>query len=403
MAVLSRAAASIERISTGEAFEALAGEWDDLVRAMPRPSPFMLHGWLAEWWRHYGQGAELAVVVARDDGRLVGALPLVVRRRAGLRVASFMGDRLAVLPDLLLSEDADESVSGRLTEWLAGGGCHVADFHGLPAESRIAAALGPRLGVTERCEAPVLDLAAGWDEVYRAKTTSKKRNLHRRRRRQLGELGELTVSVAREPDELAFALEDAFWLHALRWEGRPDGSGFTTPIGMDFHRAALRRLAAGDVARIITLRVDRRPIAFHYWFALAGCMYVHRLAFDPAVGRWSPGVVNTLDAIEAAAEEGMTRVEFLGGGERYKVELADEFAPLYHGFGVASGLRGRAYAAAHIAEIRTRLALKRSPRVHRLYFDDLAPARRLAQRMRARSISHQPSSSDRTPRSPGTR
>jgi CelD/BcsL family acetyltransferase involved in cellulose biosynthesis len=395
MAVASRSATSIERISTGEAFESLADEWDDLVRAMPRPSPFLLHGWLAEWWRHYGQGAELAVAVARRDGRVVGALPLVVRRRAGLRVASFMGDRLAVLPDLLLCEDADPSVASRLTQWIAGGGCDVADFHGLPAGSRIAAVLGPRLGVTERIEAPVLDLAEGWDAVYRAKTTSKKRNLHRRRRRQLGELGELTVSVARDPDELEPALEEAFRLHALRWEGRPDGSGFTTPTGMRFHRAALRRLAAIDVPRITTLRVDGRPIAFHYWFALAGCMYVHRLAFDPAVARWSPGLVNTLDAIESAAGEGMTRVEFLGGGERYKVELADGFAPLYQGFGVASGIRGRAYAAAHITAIRTRLALKRSPRLHRLYFDDLAPARLLAQRIRA--------ASERTLRSRGTR
>ena len=93
MAVTSASVSSVETVSTIDAFEALAGEWDDLVRAMPRPSPFLLHGWLAEWWRHYGEGAEFAVQVARSDGRLAGALPVVVRRRAGVRVASFMGGR----------------------------------------------------------------------------------------------------------------------------------------------------------------------------------------------------------------------------------------------------------------------------------------------------------------------
>ena len=78
-------------------------------------------------------------------------------------------------------------------------------------------------------------------------------------------------------------------------------------------------------------------------------MYVHRLAFDPELSRCSPGLVNTLDALEAAADEGMTRVEFLGGGERYKIELADRTEPLFHGFGMASGVRGRAYAAAQLA------------------------------------------------------
>ena len=396
MAVTSASVSSIETVSTIDAFEALAGEWDDLVRAMPRPSPFLLHGWLAEWWRHYGEGAEFAVQVARSDGRLTGALPVVVRRRAGVRVASFMGGRTSVLPDVLLAHDADPALAGRLLERLSSGDCDVADFHGLRQGSRVAAALGPSLGLIQRIESPVLDLSAGWDAVYREKTNAKKRNLHRRRRRQLGEQGELTVSVARELPELRPALEEAFTLHNLRWEGRPDGSGFATPVGMRFQRAGLERLVSLDVPRITTLRLDGQAIAFHYWFALEGCMYVHRLAFDPGFSRWSPGLVNTLDAIESAAEEGMTRVEFLGGGERYKLELADGLSPLYHGFGLASGARGRAYAAAHLAAIRTRLRLKQSPRLHRLYFEDLAPVRRRLRRGWA-------ATGGRIPRGRGTR
>ena len=380
----SPASVALDTVSTGEGFEALAGEWDGLVRAMPRPSPFMLHAWLAEWWAHYGDGAELAVHVARRESQLVGALPMVVRRRAGLRVASFMGGRLSVLPDVLLADGEDPSTADALVRRLSSGGCDVADLHGLPEGSRTAGALGDRLHLIERIEAPVIDLSPGWDAVYRAKTNAKKRNLHRRRRRQLGELGTLTTTVARRLDELEPALEEAFHLHALRWEGRPDGSGFATDRGRRFHRAALRRLAAIDVARIVTLRVDGRAVAFHYWFALEGGMYVHRLAFDPEVGRLSPGLVNTLDAIEAAAAEGLTRVEFLGGGERYKLELADGFAPLYHGYGVASGVRGRAYARAHLGAIHARRRLKRSERLHRFYFEGLAPARRLVSGRRPR-------------------
>lgn len=373
----------METVSTTEDFEALAPEWDDLVRAMPRPSPFLLHGWLAEWWRHYGGTADLNVHVARRDGRLVGALPLVSRRLAGLRVATFMGGSELALPDVLLAAGQDGEVCERLIQRLAHSGCDVVDLPGLPAESRIAAALGSRLEVIQRVEAPVLDLTDGWDAVYRAKTSSKKRSLHRRRRRQLAGLGTLEVSVARTQDELEPALEEAFALHARRWEGRPDGSGFASAAGRRFQRAALGRLAAIDVARIVTLRVAGRPVAFHYYFALEGRMYVHRLAFDPTLARFSPGLVNTLDAIEAAAGEGLRRVEFLGGDERYKLELADRFEPLCHGFGLASSARGRAYAAAHVNGIRLRMRLKRSPRLRRLYVDGVAPVRRLARRSRA--------------------
>ncbi len=110
----------------------------------------------------------------------------------------------------------------------------------------------------------------------------------------------------------------------------------------------------------MTLRLDGRAIAFHYFLALEGCMYVHRLAFDPALSRYSPGLVNTLDTLQIASDEGLTRVEFLGGAERYKLELADRFEPLCHGLGLASGVHGRALHAAELGAIRLRLRLKRS-------------------------------------------
>jgi CelD/BcsL family acetyltransferase involved in cellulose biosynthesis len=112
-------------------------------------------------------------------------------------------------------------------------------------------------------------------------------------------------------------------------------------------------------------------------------MYVHRLAFDPSLSRYSPGLVNTLDTIQIASDEGLTRVEFLGGAERYKLELADRFEPLCQALGLASGLRGRTLLQAELGLIRLRLRLKRSPRLRRLYFDRLAPVRLLAARSRS--------------------
>ena len=105
------------------------------------------------------------------------------------------------------------------------------------------------------------------------------------------------------------------------------------------------------------------------------------LANTLTFGRLSPGVINTLDAIEAAAAEGATRVEFLGGAERYKVDLADHLEPLYEGFGLAGSLRGRAAVAARLGGIHARKQLKRSPALRRFYFDGLAPARRLLGRL----------------------
>lgn len=375
--------ASLAVIADEAAFGELAGAWDELVLAADRPSPFLLHAWVHEWLRAYGGEGEIAIHVAWQDGRLVGALPLFVRRRKGLRVVAFVGEHASALADLLLRADADPDIGVALVAQAAAGGQDIADLFGLPKGSLLERAAGAKLRLIERVEAPVLDLSPGWEAVYAAKTGSKKRNLHRRRRRQLAELGgTLEVVRARTPEELRPALEEAFRLHDLRWQGRPDGSGFTTAKGSAFNRAALERLADQDVSRIVTLKLDGRAIAFHYYFALANRMYVYRLAFDPELSRFSPGLVNTLDALEWAGDEGLERVEYLGGDERYKLELSDRLEPLYQGLGLAGTPQGRAVVRLRLGSIRARRRLKRSPALHRLYFEGLAPARRLADRLR---------------------
>jgi CelD/BcsL family acetyltransferase involved in cellulose biosynthesis len=371
----------LETVDSTEGFEALGADgWDELVQAMARPSPFLLHGWLLAWWRHEGHGAELAVHVAWRGERLVGAVPLCVVRRHGLRVTNFMGGVHSALADLLVGEQEPESTTHALAERAAAIDHDLADLFGLPAASRLAQALGTRLRMIERIEAPVLDLSIGWDAAYRAKTDSKKRNLHKRRRRQLSELGTLEVVRARSLAELEPALADAVRLHEARWSGRPDGSGFATDDGRLFNSEALTVLAARDAARIVTLKLDGRPIAFHYYLVFARRMYVYRLAFDPEFARFSPGLLATLDALEWAGEEGLERVEYLGGDERYKLELSDRLEPLSQGIGLARTNRGKAYVAARLAAIRVRRRLKRSQRLHKLYFDTLAPARRLVAR-----------------------
>jgi CelD/BcsL family acetyltransferase involved in cellulose biosynthesis len=376
------ASVEVERVSREEDFAQLAAEWDELVQAMPRPSPFLLHGWLLAWWRHFGEGAELSVEIARREGRLVAAMPLFVRRRRGLRVAEFLGGHESALADLLLAHGEDRSTSLALLARLASTRpvCDVAYLYGLSAESRLQAALaahGKPLRLVVRSDAPVLDLTPGWRTVYERKVSAKRRSLHRRRRRQLGELGELRTSIARTPGELADALEDAFRLHTLRWRGRPDLSTFGTERGRRFHRAALAAISPLDVARIVTLTLDGRPIAFHYYMLLKRTMYVHHLAYDPVHGRLSPGLVNTYDAIEAADGEGAVAVEFLGGAERYKAELADRFDPLFEGLGLAGTMRGTAALAARLVALEGRRRLKEWETLRRLYYN---PATRVLRR-----------------------
>jgi CelD/BcsL family acetyltransferase involved in cellulose biosynthesis len=357
----------IETISRLKAFARL-GSWDELVCSMRRPSPFLLHGWLLEWWRHYGRNRSLAVHVARRGEQLVGALPLCRTRRFGLRVTQFLGGTKAPLADLLLRAGEDSATAVKLTERITAGSVDFADLFGMPSDSRLAAAVPPgSLALLERQEAPVLDLSAGWEATYNEKLSSKARSERRRYRRRLEKLGAVEVTIARTPDELGPALEHAFRLHALRWKGRRETSGFSRPHGSAFRRAAMLRLAERDVPRLVTLSVDGRPVAFNLYLLYERTAYGGTMGFDPAFADYRPGVETLLCSLEAAAEEGAERIEFLGGDAPYKRRFADRPEPIHEGIGLASTVRGRAAVEALTRGIRVRRQLKRSRTARRIY------------------------------------
>ena len=136
---------------------------------------------------------------------------------------------------------------------------------------------------------------------------------------------------------------------------------------MRFHRDALGALAAQDVVRLFTMRLDGQAIAFELTFVLAGRLYLYRTAFDPAFARYGPGLLILLDAITYASRERLTRVEFLGGGEAHKLALADHLEPLHLGLGLAATARGRAVVSTRTGVLRLRERLKRSPAARRAY------------------------------------
>ena len=359
----------IETVSSEAGFVELADSWDDLVRAMPRPSPFLLHSWLLEWWRNYGRGADLAVHVAYRGDHLVGALPLCIRRRFGLRVSEFVGGTWAILADALVAPGEDaQAVVAELAAAALEGEHDFADLFGLPGSSRLLAALPQgSLRLVQRLEAPVCDLGPSWEAAYTARLSSKARSERRRRLRQLEQHGTVESEVARTREEIARAVEDAFVVHDQRWRGRRDASGFITETGKRFHRAALLALADQDVARGLTIRLDGRPIAFSLYLQLAGRSYGMNMAFDPAYAQYGPGSEAKLQAIEASWSEGIRRIELLGTAAEHKRRFTDRFEPVYEGIGLARTRRGRAATEALLAGIRLRRALKRSKTARRLY------------------------------------
>ncbi len=295
-----------------------------------------------------------------------------------MRVARFLGGDDSALADLLLAPGEDRSTGRLLVDEMLRQPFDYADRFGLPEGSVLADSGGPPL--IERIAAPVLVMGEGWDAAYTAKSGAKKyghqRREDRRRLRRLSELGAVEFVVGETCEELEPLLEEAFLLHALRWRRRRDESTFGTEAGHRFERAALRRLAGGGGLRMVMMRVGGRAAAFVYFFVLDGVMVVHRLGFDPALARYGPGRAATLEALRLASDQGLTRVEFLGGADPYKLEIANRLEPLSEAVGLARNPLGSLAAHRQLGLIQLRKRLSRSAWLRRIYVDGFGLPRR---------------------------
>ncbi len=192
-----------------------------------------------------------------------------------------------------------------------------------------------------RAEAPVLDLDRRLGRGLCARTSAKRRSLHRRRRRQLEELGAVSSTWPAPPKTSAAALEEAFRLHAARWRDRPEASGFATPRRPAFpprgaaSAGAVRRRRASPCC---ASAAAPSPATTSSCSTIACTSTSWRSTPRSHAGRRDRSRRSTRSRPPLA--EGARRVEFLGGAERYKLELADRLEPLYQGLGLASTRAG---------------------------------------------------------------
>jgi CelD/BcsL family acetyltransferase involved in cellulose biosynthesis len=375
---LSPAPPSLRTLTGSEQFAQLdSAAWDRLVSAAARPSPYLLSTWVRSWLAEPSFEADPCIVVAERDGALVGAAPFILRRSGGARLASFVGAHESALGDILLAPDEGVATARSMLDGvIADGKPDAFDVFGLPSGSHLAEVTGQRMTMIQRVESPVTEMPDGWEAAYARHASARRRSNDRRRDRQLSEVGDVDYSFATDGETVLKDLPAAFELHRMRWEGRPDGSSFGTPGGQRFQLDVLPRLADEGHFSMLTVRIDGRPAAFQAWFAIGPCVYLYRNGYAEEVGRFGPGLIALRRAMAAASDAGATRMEYLGGNERYKQELSDRLDPLYQGYGLARGPVGHLYVAKARLSVAIRQRLKRSERLHQLYTSGALRVRR---------------------------
>lgn len=328
---------AVEVLTSAEAFADLAPAWNRLHAEAAAASVFNSWMWLYEWWRTYGAGRRLRLLVARRDGVLLGVLPLYLERvrilELPLRVLRLVGIGGDTHPDDLgpvLAPGAEAQAAAALARaalrlrgadvWLFN---DVDPASGFPAALETAARdLGRPLVAGSATRIALAELPRTWSRFMQSLGRDARWRL-RRARRRLAEGPRTRFFVWDDPSRLDAAVDRLAELHRARWAAAGGGSrAFATPAYLGFHRSIVRSFFRRGWLRLYCLEVDDAIAAMLYCYRFRNRVYLMQSGFDPKHARLGVGKVLLGYAMEHAIAEGNEAFDFLRGDHRYKEELA---------------------------------------------------------------------------------
>lgn len=312
-------------------FEALAGEWNDLLHRSPADTIFLTLEYQRTWWRHLGEG-DLLILAVRDDEELVGIAPLfAVVNPQGQRVLATIGCvEVSDYLDLIVAQGREDEVYGALVDYLAGSGvgwdaldlCNVhQDSPTLALLPALAEAHGWAVEMTRDDVCPVVQLPGTWDE-YLQMLDKKQRHEVRRKMRRLEAQSEVRWYIVGPKHDLATETESFLDLMAA---STPDKAEFLTPRMRDFFRQLARVTYDANWLQLVFLEIGDRKAAAYLNFIYNNQVLVYNSGLDwqtfPKLG---VGIVLTAYCIRHAIERGRELFDFMQGDERYKYQFGGQ-------------------------------------------------------------------------------
>jgi CelD/BcsL family acetyltransferase involved in cellulose biosynthesis len=324
----------VERIRGRELPTDLRDDWNRVAGDIP----FRRWEWLANWWKHFGAGRDLFVLIARDDqGAVRGIAPWQVRNSlAGGRVIEALGNGKACSDYLsLLCDNQDANpVAEAFATWLADANrssntrpgdswellllCDVAEGDESIRElkkSLIArgCAAHDRAGM----RAWRVPLLGDW-EKYLASLSKPVRRQARRTLKRLQEECEIAHHEVTDPQSFERGFSILVDLHQRRWEEIGIEGCFTDERFTKFLRDACLEFLAQRKLHLSWLEHLGKPIVVNIEFEGGDIDYVYQGGMDPESRSMSPGWMHMVHLFQRSIALGKTHRDYLRGDEPYK-------------------------------------------------------------------------------------
>lgn len=310
----------------------LQEEWNALLEESISNVPFLRYEILKAWWQYRGGGewpqtAELAILVARENGRLLGIAPCFLAEHEEKRALMLLGSiAISDYLDLIVRQDDEagfvDALIGYVQQIFASAhNIEVLDFCNLLDDSptlahlkHAAAEIGWGYEQSVLQPSPYISMPGDW-EAYLASIDKKQRHEIRRKMRRAEE-SDFPVGwyVTGSVDQLEEDSEEFFRLMIQE----KDKQEFLTPAMRAQMKELMRTAFNSGILHLAFLTVNGSRAAAYWNFDYNNNVYVYNSGLDRAFMDYSPGWVLLGHLLQWANENGRKIFDFMRGNEEYK-------------------------------------------------------------------------------------
>jgi CelD/BcsL family acetyltransferase involved in cellulose biosynthesis len=362
-------------IATPAAERDRQARWADLAADAAEPNAFYAPDMLIAALDHLAGEGPVRMIEAMHGDRLIGLMPVVTSARHGRLpiacVANWMHDHCffgapilrrgqegTAWRDILRQLDAAPWARGFLhLQGLDAAGANAAAIEAVCADQRRA-----RQEI-HRYDRAMLRSDLSADAYWETHVRAKKRKELRRLQKRLAELGAVETRLLTQGADLPGWCDDFLALEAAGWKGAEGTALASKPAHAAFLRDACAAAFAAGRLHMLRIDIDGRAIAMLVNFRHGEGAFSFKIAFDEALGRFSPGVlieIANLHAVQddpaiawmdSCAAAGHPMIDSLWAERRSIVQ----YRIALHGRGFARIQRAAALAAARAAEGLSRM------------------------------------------------
>ncbi|WP_066514969.1 GNAT family N-acetyltransferase [Sphingobium cloacae] len=344
--------------------------WADLAAAAAEANAFFAPDMLEAALDHLAAHRGVRLIEVQEEGRSIGLLPVAVSSSHGRLPVSCVvnwmhdhcffgaplirrGHELAAWRGFLAQLDGADWAPGFLhVECLDAAGANAAALEALCVEQR----RGRR--EIHRYDRAMLRSDLSADEYWESHVRAKKRKELRRLQKRLAELGRIETRLLVDAADLPGWCQDFLTLEAAGWKGRNGTALVCKREDEAFFRASCAAALEGGRLHFLRMDMDGRAIAMLVNFRHGDGAFSFKIAFDEALGRFSPGVLIEIANLRAVqGESGIAWMDSCAAADHPMIDslwaerrTIVQYRIALRGRGARRLARGAAFALANGAE-----------------------------------------------------